>query len=91
MLRVLDALQFVQQQFQIGLRYYKQLDTVFNQLTTFTGVLIYDKFPCAIVVGKAFRNQQRPLSKVTGEVLAEIENQVCRREAASGTSENLYS
>lgn len=63
MLRILDALQFIQKQFQIGLRYYKQLDTVFNRLTTFTGVLIYDNFPCAIVGGKAFRNQQRPLSK----------------------------
>ena len=42
MLRILDALQFIQKQFQIGLRYYKQLDTVFNRLTAFTGVLIYD-------------------------------------------------
>ena len=87
MLRVLDALQFIQKQFQIGLRYYKQLNAVFNRLTVFTGVLIYDMLPCAVVVGKALRNQQSPLSEVTGEVLVEIGNQVCRREAASGTSD----
>ena len=76
MLRILDALQFIQKQFQIGLRYYKQLDTVFDRLTAFTGVFLYDKLSCAVVVGKALRDQQRPLSKVTGEVLAEIENQI---------------
>ena len=67
MLQILDACQFIQKQFQISLRYHKQLDAVFNWITAFTDVLIYDKFPCSVVVGKALRNQQRHQVKLRGK------------------------
>lgn len=56
MLRVLYALQFVQKQLQVGLCDYKRLDVVFNWIEVFTAVIIYDKFPCAVVVAKTLRN-----------------------------------
>ena len=67
MLRVLDALQFIQQQFQIGLRNYKVFDAVFNRIVVFANILIYKQISGAVVVVKTLCNQQRPLSKIAEE------------------------
>lgn len=69
MLRILDALQFIQKQFQIGLRYYKQLDTVFNRLTTFTGVLIYDKQGRQLYHNEGGLSLKRLMDCITPEML----------------------
>lgn len=87
MLRLLNALQFLQKQLQICHFNYKFIYMMFNRIIVFTDVIIYNKLPCAVVVGKTLCNQQRSLGKVAGEVLAEIGNQVCRRAAASGISD----
>ena len=60
---------------------YKLLDSVFNRIVVFADVIIYDKIPCAAVIGKALRNRNCPLCEVVREVLVEIENQALRRTA----------
>ena len=90
MLRVLDALQFVQQQFQIGLRNYKVLDVVFNRIVVFTDVIIYNQLSGAVVVVKTLCNQQRPLSKIAEETIAEIRNKIRGRAATIGPSDFFY-
>lgn len=56
MLRILYALQFFQKQFQVVFSNDKLFDAALNWVIVFTDVIIYDKFPRAIVVGKAFRD-----------------------------------
>ena len=90
MLRVLDALQFVQQQFQIGLRNYKVLDVVFNWIVIFANILIYDQLSGAVVIGKTLCDQQRPLSKIAEEIIAEIRNKIRSRAATIGPSDFFY-
>ena len=68
----------------IGLCDYKLSDAMFSRVAVFTGVIIYDKLPRAVVVGKVLRDQKRPLYEIAWEVLAEIENQIRRRAAAIG-------
>ena len=56
MLRILYASQFFQKQLQVVFNNDKLLDVVLNRVTVFTDVIIYDKFPRAIVVGKTLRD-----------------------------------
>ena len=69
---------------QVGLCDYKLPDTVFNRIVVFTDVIIHDKFSVAVVVGKALRDQKRPLCEIVRESLTEKGNQLCRGAAAFG-------
>ena len=90
MLRILDALQFIQKQFQIGLRYYKLFDAVFNWIVIFANILIYNQLSGAVVIGKTLCDQQRPLSKIAEEIIAEIRNKIRGRATTIGPSDFFY-
>lgn len=83
MFRVLSALQLLQKDFQISRCDNGLFDVMVNWIICFSDILRNSQFSGAVVVGKALRNQDRPMGKILVEVRADIENQILRRAAAA--------
>ena len=72
MLRVLDALQFVQKNFEVSRGDNKLFDMMVYRVVVLTNVLGDNQLPGAVVVGQTLRDQKRPMGEVLRKVLAEI-------------------
>ena len=89
-LRVLDALQLVQKNFQISRGDNKLFDIMVNWVAILTNILGDNQPPGAVAIGQTLRNQECPMGEIPRKVLAEIENQILRGAATIGLSDFLH-